>query len=173
MAHHQQLVENKNLSNLAGIGLIVGLLAFLYCLATILNALQRRFGLSYDIATVLLWGIGAAVALTMMHDRVLSYRYTLSGSTLRLDRFYGRYMRHARDIMFRKIENVGDVDAMKFGSTTSSPARRAWIPIGTLTLQSWRTCRFRSTAICTTRTAPSNLTGGFAHENRLYRLLSG
>lgn len=113
MAHHQQLVENKNLSNLAGIGLIVGLLAFLYCLATILNALQRRFGLSYDIATVLLWGIGAAVALTMMHDRVLSYRYTLSGSTLRLDRFYGRYMRHARDIMFRKIENVGDVDAMK------------------------------------------------------------
>lgn len=113
MAHHQQLVENKNLSNLAGIGLIVGLLAFLYCLATILNALQRRFGLSYDIATVLMWGIGAAVALTMMHDRVLSYRYTLSGSTLRLDRFYGRYMRHARDIMFRKIENVGDVDAMK------------------------------------------------------------
>ena len=113
MAHHQQLVENKNLSNLAGIGLIVGLLAFLYCLATILNALQRRFGLSYDIATVLLWGIGAAVALTMMHDRVLSYRYTLSGTTLRLDRFYGRYMRHARDIMFRRIEAVGDVEAMK------------------------------------------------------------
>ena len=113
MAHHQQLVENKNLSNLAGIGLIVGLLAFLYCLATILNALQRRFGLSYDVATVLLWGIGAAVALTMMHDRVLSYRYTLSGTTLRLDRFYGRYMRHARDIMFRRIENVGDVEEMK------------------------------------------------------------
>ena len=105
MANHQQLVENKNLSNLAGLGVIVGLLAFLYC--------QHRFGLSYDVAMVLLWGIGAAVALTMMHDRVLSYRYTLSGTTLRLDRFYGRYMRHARDIMFRRIENVGDVDAMK------------------------------------------------------------
>lgn len=113
MANHEQLVKNKNLSNLKGIGLIVGLITFLYCFSVILNALQRTVGLSYDIAVVLLWGVGAAIALAMMHDRVLSYRYTLSGSTLRLDRLYGRYMRHARDIMFRKIENIGDPEAMK------------------------------------------------------------
>ena len=48
MANYEQHVKNKNLSSLAGIGLIVGLLAFLYCLAIIMNALQHRFGLSYD-----------------------------------------------------------------------------------------------------------------------------
>lgn len=113
MANYEQHVKNKNLSSLAGIGVIVGLLAFLYCLVTILGALQRRFGLSYDAAVVTVWVAGAGIALAMMHDRVLFYRYTLSGSTLKLDRFYGRYMRHARDIMFRRIEDVGTPEEMK------------------------------------------------------------
>lgn len=113
MANYEQHVKNKNLSSLAGIGLIVGLLAFLYCLAIIMNALQHRFGLSYDTAVVTVWVVGAAIALLMMNDRVLSYRYTLSGTTLKLDRLYGRYMRHARDIMFRKIVETGDPEAMK------------------------------------------------------------
>lgn len=113
MAKHVQQVKNKPLSNLAGIGLIVGLLAFLYCLTIILAAFQRRFGLSYDAAVITMWLIGGAIALLMMNDRALSYVYTLDGSTLQLDRYYGRYKRHARDIMFRKIEAIGDFDAMK------------------------------------------------------------
>lgn len=113
MANYEQNVKNGKLSNLAGIGLIVGLLVFLYCLVTILNAMQHRFGLSYDAAVITMWVVGGGIALAMMYDRVLFYRYTLSGSTLKLDRFYGRYMRHARDIMFRKIVDMGEPEAMK------------------------------------------------------------
>lgn len=113
MANHTQQVKNKPLSSLAGILVIVGLLAFLYCLSVILNAFQSRFGMSYDAAVVSLWLIGGAIALLFMHDRVLKYTYTLEGSTLKLDRYYGRYMRHARDIMFRRIEEIGDPEAMK------------------------------------------------------------
>lgn len=113
MAKYTQQVKNKPVSTLAGIGLIVGLLAFLYCLTVILNAFQSRFGLSYDAAVIILWLIGGGIALLLMNDRALSYVYTLEGSTLSLDRFYGRYKRHARDIMFRKIEETGDFDTMK------------------------------------------------------------
>lgn len=113
MANHVQTVKNKPLSNLIGIGVIVGLIVFFICLSTILNAFQLRFGLSYDAAVISLWVIGGGVALLMMHDRVLSYQYTLSGSTLSLERHYGRYKRHARDIMFRRIEEIGDAEAMK------------------------------------------------------------
>lgn len=113
MARHIQQVKNKPLSSLVGIGLIVGLLAFLYCLTIILNAFQSRFGLSYDVSVVIVWLVGAAIALVMMNDRSLSYVYTLDGSTLQLDHYYSRYKRHARDIMFRKIEETGDFEAMK------------------------------------------------------------
>ena len=113
MAKHVQQVKNKSLSSIVGIGVIVGLLVFLYCFSIILSALQRRFGLSYDMAVILLWVVGGAIALMMMNERVLSYVYMLDGTTLSLDRFYGRYKRHARDIMFRKIEETGDFDAMK------------------------------------------------------------
>lgn len=113
MARHEQQVKNKPLSNLAGIIFIVALLVFLYCLGVIMHACQLRFGLSYDNAVVLIWVIGGALALLVMNDRVLSYRYTLEGSTLKLDRLYSRYTRHARDIMFRKIEDTGDPEAMK------------------------------------------------------------
>lgn len=127
MANYEQNVKNKPLSNLAGIALIVGLLAFLYCLVTILTALQHRFGLSYDAAVITMWVIGGCIALAMMHDRALYYRYTIAGTTLKLDRFYGRYMRHARDIMFRRIEDVGDPEAMKTkypGARTEKYIRR-------------------------------------------------
>lgn len=113
MAKHEQNVKNKPLSNLAGIGFIVALLVFMYCLGVIMHAFQLRFGLSYDAAVVLIWIIGGIIALLLMNDRVLSYRYTLDGSTLKLDRLYSRYIRHARDIMFRRIEEIGDPEAMK------------------------------------------------------------
>ncbi len=113
MANHQQDVKNKPLSSLAGLALIFGIVAVLYCSTVILGAFQRRFGLSYGTASTLVWLIGGAMALLVMYDRVLSYRYTLSGTTLSLDRLYGPHMRHARDILFRMIEDCGDPEAMK------------------------------------------------------------
>lgn len=113
MSAHQQQVKNKPLSNLAGIGLIAGIVVFLYCLTHILGAFQRRFGLSYNAAVALVWIFGALIAFAVLHDRVLSYRYTLNGTTLSLDRLYGPHMRHARDILFRRIEDFGDPEEMK------------------------------------------------------------
>lgn len=113
MSIHQQSVKNKPLSNLAGLAIIVGIVALLYCVTIILRAFQNRFGLSYSSASVLLWVIGGAMAFVMVYDRVLSYRYTLNGTTLSLDRLYGQYIRHARDIMFRMIEDFGEPEEMK------------------------------------------------------------
>ena len=112
MATHQQQVKNKPLSSLKGLALILGLVVALYCSTIILGAFQRRFGLSYNAASLLFWLFGGVLALLLLQDRVLSYRYTLSGTTLSLDRLYGPHMRHARDILFRMIEDCGDPEEM-------------------------------------------------------------
>ena len=108
----KQVVEHKRLGAIRGILLIVGLVATLFVLNFLcmyyLSAL-----LGYQPASLVFWVLGAVIALQLLRVYVVKYEYEMSADVLRLNRSYGKRLRHIEDIYLNRLLFVGDPEDAK------------------------------------------------------------
>lgn len=108
----KQIVAHKKLSTLHGLALVLGILAVLLIMNNlVLGVLTRAVG--FTAANISFWLIGALMALWVLRVYVVKYVYELGADMLRLNRAYGRRVRHIEDIYLNQLLFVGDPEEAK------------------------------------------------------------
>lgn len=102
---HQQQLKRPPLSALAGIGIVVALVAALILDSVLANLLAKAIG--GTAAKLLFWLIGAAIALIALRRYVLQYEYLLANGVVSLNSRYGRYVRTIDTFALRTLIAVG------------------------------------------------------------------
>ena len=109
----KQIVAHKKLGNLQGILLVLGLLVLLIALNYVFSVYVAKV-VSYNIANVLFWLVGALIAWQVLRVYIATTIYEMDEDVLRLSRKYGRKERVIEDIYLSRLLYVGtDEEAKK------------------------------------------------------------
>lgn len=108
----KQIVEHKKLSAPRGFLLVLGLVAVLVLLNyLVLDVVALKVG---DVAaSVAFWVLGGGIALWVLRIYVVKYVYELGADLLRLNRSYGKRLRHIEDIYLSQLQFVGSPEEAK------------------------------------------------------------
>lgn len=108
----KQIVAHKKLSPIHGALLVLGLVAVLILLNyLVIDVLAVTIG--YTAACVAFWVIGGLIALQLLRIYVVKFSYELSADVLRLNRSYGKRVRHIEDIYLSQLAFVGAPEEAK------------------------------------------------------------
>ena len=105
----KQTVAHKKLSALEGVALIIALIAALLALNYVFSLIAPYIGA--NIASLMFWISGGALAYLMMRRYVASFSYELGADVLRICRKYGRRERVIEDIYLANLIFVGTPEA--------------------------------------------------------------
>lgn len=108
---HLQKVQNRKLSALKGLGVVVGIFAALFVLTLVTQMLIPFIG--EGPSSIVFWGLGILLALWTMRRFILTYTYGLGTNMIRIAYAYGRYERVMVDLYFNNILNAGSLDDMR------------------------------------------------------------
>lgn len=107
----KQIVSHKKIKPLAGVLIILCLIAGLLALDYLLGFLVPLVGRT--IAEVVFWLIGALVAWWFLRTYVVKYSYEMNEDLLRLNRMYGKRERFIADIYLNRMLFVGTLEEAK------------------------------------------------------------
>ena len=108
----KQVVGHKKLNDLAGIALILGLVAALILLNyLVIDLLAARAGAT--AASIGFWVLGGLLAWLVLRVYIVTYSYEIGADVLRLCRHYGKRERFIEDVYLNQIEFVGTVEEAK------------------------------------------------------------
>jgi len=106
----RQRLSNPKLKWWQGVLLIIGIIVVLMLGelfgATMVYVFKGEY--TYTICSVGFWIFGGAVAIAVVRSFILEYEYTLTGSTLRIERVYNTGKpRFACDVLLRNVRAYG------------------------------------------------------------------
>ena len=122
----QQVVKSKQTSPLMGVLLILGMVAGLLVASFLGSLLNLLFHTNWCASIV--WLLTALLAVHIMRDRIMEYRYTVANGRFYLERTFGEhYSKVLLNLPLMDILAQGELESLKAAHPEIKFTRRAWL----------------------------------------------